>query len=122
VTRSGAPLQFGAFRLDPARRGLWRGDELLSVPPRCVEILAVLAERPFEVVSKEELLSRVWPDVYVEEANLSVNVSGLRRALGAQPDGRPYIQTVHRRGYRFLAQTRSERRAGPPVLAVLPTR
>lgn len=120
VTRSGAPLQFGAFRLDPVRRVLWRGDELLHVPPRSVEILTALAERPLEVVSKEELLSRVWPDTYVEEANLSVNVSGLRRVLGAQPDGRPYIQTVHRRGYRFLAQTRSERRAGPPVLAVLP--
>lgn len=116
----GATLQFGSFRLDPARRVLWRGDELLPVAPRTVEILAALAERPFEVVSKEELLTRVWPDTFVEEANLSVNVSALRRALGTQADGRPFVQTVHRRGYRFLAEVRRESRAGPPVLAVLP--
>ena len=70
---------------------------------------------------KEELLRRVWPDTFVEEANLSVNVSILRKALGEQPDGRAWIQTVARRGYRFLGAVRAQAKA-PRSLAVLPFR
>jgi len=70
------------------------------------------------VVRKEDLLAQVWPDVVVEEANLSVNVSALRKALGEQANGRPYIETVSRRGYRFAAlETPTD---GLPTLAVLP--
>jgi TolB-like protein/Flp pilus assembly protein TadD len=72
-------------------------------------------------VPKDELLRRVWPDTFVEEANLSVNVSILRKALGGQPDGRAWIQTVARRGYRFLGAVRSQA-AAPRSLAVLPFR
>ena len=74
-----------------------------------------------QVVPKEELLRRVWPDTFVEEANLSVNVSILRKALGDQPDGQPWIQTVPRRGYRFLGAVRAPA-AAPRSLAVLPFR
>ena len=114
-------LEFGPYRLDARRRLVWKGDTLLEVPPKAAELLAVLAGEAGQVVSKEELLQRVWPDTFVEEANLSVNVSILRRALGDQPDGRAWIQTVARRGYRFLGAVRAQA-AAPRSLAVLPFR
>jgi DNA-binding winged helix-turn-helix (wHTH) protein/Flp pilus assembly protein TadD len=121
---SGRPsiLEFGPYRVDARRRLVFRGDELLDVPPKAAELLAVLAAEAGEVLPKEDLLRRVWPDTFVEEANLSVNVSILRRALGDQPDGRPWIQTVPRRGYRFLAEVRAQAAAAPRSLAVLPFR
>jgi DNA-binding winged helix-turn-helix (wHTH) protein len=114
-------LEFGPYRLDARRRLVWKGDTLLDVPPKAAELLAVLAGEAGQVVSKEELLERVWPDTFVEEANLSVNVSILRKALGDQPDGRAWIQTVARRGYRFLGSARAQA-AAPRSLAVLPFR
>lgn len=113
-------IEFGPYRLDPARRAVWRGDALLPVPPKAAEILAALARRAGELVTKQELMAQVWPGTFVEEANLSVNISILRRALGRQEDAQPYIQTIHRRGYRFLGRPRAVRTTGPPVLAVLP--
>jgi TolB-like protein/Flp pilus assembly protein TadD len=76
------------------------------------------------VVTKEELLQRVWPDTFVEEANLSVNVSALRKALGAGEGGHAYIQTIPRRGYRFVAPPAEAGRTPPrrPSIAVLPFR
>lgn len=73
-------------------------------------------------MSKQDLLSRVWPDTFVEEANLSVNASILRKVLGTQEDGRAYLENVPRRGYRFVADTRAQAEVGPPSLAVLPFR
>jgi len=116
-----AILEFGPYRLDARRRLVWKGETLLEVPPKAAELLAALAAEAGEVVSKEELLRRVWPDTFVEEANLSVNVSILRKALGEQPDGRAWIQTVARRGYRFLGAARAQAKA-PRTLAVLPFR
>jgi DNA-binding winged helix-turn-helix (wHTH) protein/Flp pilus assembly protein TadD len=121
VTSDPPVLEFGPFRLDGRRRLVWRGEELLDIPPKAVDLLAVLAGEAGQVVPKEELLRRVWPDTFVEEANLSVNVSILRKALGDQPDGRPWIQTVARRGYRFLGAVRAGA-AAPRSLAVLPFR
>jgi DNA-binding winged helix-turn-helix (wHTH) protein/tetratricopeptide (TPR) repeat protein len=115
-------LEFGPFRLDGRRRLVWRGGELVPVPPKAVDLLAVLVEQPGQVVPKEELMRRVWPDTFVEEANLSVNVSILRKALGDQPDGRPWIQTVARRGYRFVGEVRAASGDVPHSLAVLPFR
>jgi DNA-binding winged helix-turn-helix (wHTH) protein/Flp pilus assembly protein TadD len=112
-------LEFGPFRLDPVKRVLWRGGELVALAPKAVDVLLALVEQPGDVVAKGELMRRVWPDAVVEEANLSVHVAQLRKALGRQMDGRPYIATLARRGYRFLAPVR---RAGPPSLAVLPFR
>ena len=99
-------MEFGPFRLDPGRRLLWKGTELVPVAPKALDLLQALVEQPGEVVTKQDLMDRVWPDTFVEEANLSVNVSALRKALGRQKDGRPYIQTVSRRGYRFLGRAR----------------
>jgi DNA-binding winged helix-turn-helix (wHTH) protein/Flp pilus assembly protein TadD len=117
----GGALRFDGFRLDPVRRVLWRGDELLPVAPKAIDLLAVLLRRPGQVVTKEELLREVWPDTYVEEANLSVLVAQLRKVLTR--DGKPPIETVHRRGYRFVGRVTEEpgaARSGPRSLAVLP--
>jgi DNA-binding winged helix-turn-helix (wHTH) protein/Flp pilus assembly protein TadD len=119
VTERPSLFEFGPFRLDARRRLVWRQDALLEVAPRAVDLLAALVAEAGEVVPKEELLRRVWPDTFVEEANLSVNVSILRKALGEQPDGRPWIQTVARRGYRFVGAVREHAEA-PRTLAVLP--
>ena len=108
--------------MDARRRLIWRSGELLNVPPKAVDLLAVLVGEAGEVVPKDELLQRVWPDTFVEEANLSVNVSILRKALGDQPDGQPFIQTVARRGYRFVGRVDAASAAAPRSLAVLPFR
>jgi TolB-like protein len=81
---------------------LWRGDALVEIAPRALDLLAALVARAGDVVTKDELMREVWPDTFVEEANLSVNVAALRKALGDAPGGRAYIQTVPRRGYRFV--------------------
>jgi TolB-like protein/Flp pilus assembly protein TadD len=112
-------LEFGPFRLDAAKRVLWREGRIVPLPPKALDLLVALVEQRGDVVTKDELMRRVWPDTFVEEANLSVNVSALRKALGDQPGGRPYVETVSRRGYRFAALP------GPatpalPTLAVLP--
>ncbi|HEU0106788.1 MAG TPA: winged helix-turn-helix domain-containing protein [Vicinamibacteria bacterium] len=113
-------LRFGPFRLDPAKRVLWRGDEVVPLAPRALDLLVALAEQQGDVVPKQTLMDRVWPGTFVEEANLSVNVSALRKALGTQANGRPYIETLARRGYRLAAPVRAATAARPPSIAVLP--
>src|SRR6266498_4102843 len=95
---------FGAYRLDEAERLLWRGDEVVPLTPKAFEMLLVLVESSGHVLTKEELMKRVWPDTVVEEANLSHNIYRLREALGESRDGEKYIETVPRRGYRFVAK------------------
>lgn len=98
---------FGPFRLFPERQLLLCRDAPVRIGGRALEILTALVERPGEVVSKRELLSRVWPDTFVEEGNLKVNMAALRRALGEGPDAADYIATVVGRGYRFVASIQS---------------
>lgn len=92
--------RFGEFRLDPARRLLSRGDEVLTLAPKAFDMLLVLIENRSRVLSKEELLQTLWPDTFVEEGNLKFNVSVIRKVLGDQP----WIETLPRRGYRFAGQ------------------
>ncbi len=113
-------FEFGPFRLDGAKRVLWRAGEVVPLTPKVVALLQALVERGGDVVLKQELLARVWPDAVVEEANLSVAVAALRKALGPQADGSSYVQTIARRGYRFAAPLRSEGVASRLALAVLP--
>ncbi|MBS1807139.1 MAG: winged helix-turn-helix domain-containing protein [Acidobacteria bacterium] len=95
--------QFGPFRLDPQERLLWRTDEIVWLTPKAFDTLLVLLENSGQLVSKDDLMDRVWPNTYVEEANLAQNVSTLRKALGENSDGIKYIETLPRRGYRFVA-------------------
>src|SRR2546430_2546601 len=97
--------EFGLFRVDPVKRLLVREGEVISLKPKVFETLLVLLERRARVVEKEELMQLLWPDSFVEENNLSVNVSALRRALGEGGEHR-YIVTLPGRGYRFVAEVR----------------
>lgn len=98
--------EFGHYRLDVGARKLWRGTESVAVTPKAFDILVALLERRDRVVDKAELMKLVWPDSFVEEANLSQTIFVLRKTLGDAPDGRPFIDTAPRRGYRFAAAVR----------------
>ena len=97
--------EFGRFRLNVAERVLLREGEVVPLTPKVFDILAVLVESCGQVVSKEDLMKRVWPNTFVEEGNLTQNISLLRKALGETPGGVQFIETVPRRGYRFVAET-----------------
>jgi predicted ATPase len=96
-------LEFGPFRLLPARRLLLKADQPVRLGSRALEILIALVERAGELVSKDELMARVWPNLFVEENNLKVQVAGLRRALGDRRGSNRYLATISGRGYRFVA-------------------
>jgi DNA-binding winged helix-turn-helix (wHTH) protein/TolB-like protein/Flp pilus assembly protein TadD len=101
-----AIFEFGPFHLDTAERLLLRDGEIVPLTPKVFDLLVPLVARHGHLLEREELLRAVWADSFVEEANLTVSVSTLRKALGEQPDGRPYIETVPKRGYRFVADVR----------------
>lgn len=96
--------EFDAFRVDPVRRRLVRGGEVVALTPKAFSILLVLLENRGEVVEKEELIRRVWGDAYVTEANLTQNVSALRKALGERANDHRFVVTVPGRGYSFVAE------------------
>lgn len=108
---------FGPFALDPARRVLTRQHDRVPISARAFDVLLALVERAGHTVDKDQLLRVVWPDTVVEEANLSQQIFTIRRLL-AQTDAEPYITTVPRRGYRFVAPV--ENRARPAESAVPP--
>ena len=93
--------EFDNFRLDVDHRMLYRDGNEIPMFPKAVETLLALIERRGEIASKEELLEVVWPDTVVEESNLFFYLSLLRKNLGTLKDGRPYVETLRRRGYRF---------------------
>lgn len=101
--------EFGPFRLDALNRVLLREAEVLPISPTIIETLLVLVENRGNIVTKEDLLKAVWPDTAVEETNLTHNVSVLRKTLGEGPGEQRYIQTIPKRGYRFVATVREVR-------------
>jgi TolB-like protein/DNA-binding winged helix-turn-helix (wHTH) protein/tetratricopeptide (TPR) repeat protein len=98
--------EFGPFRLVPEERQLLRDNQPVSLTPKSFDLLVVLVENSGHLIKKNELMERIWPDTAVEEANLSVNMSALRRALGEGPNEHQYVETVPRGGYRFVADVR----------------
>lgn len=96
-------LRFGRFELHPQRRLLLDGDRPLPIGARALDILLVLVESAGKIVSKEAIISQVWPKTFVEEINLRVHISALRRVLGVCPQSRDYITNVRQRGYSFVA-------------------
>jgi DNA-binding winged helix-turn-helix (wHTH) protein len=98
-----AEVSFGPFRLLPTQFLLLEGDKPVPVGSRAMELLIALLERRGELVSKQDLMARVWPNVFVEPANLTVHMSALRRALRDGRDGHRFIVNIPGRGYRFVA-------------------
>ena len=96
-------LEFGAYRIDAGKRLLLRAGEVVPLTPKCFEILLMLVENSGQVIDKEVLMKRVWPDSFVEDGNLTYNISVLRKALGERTNEHLYIVTVPGRGYRFVA-------------------
>lgn len=109
--------EFGRFRLNVAERVLSRDGEVVPLTPKVLDILLTLVEHRGQVVSKEDLMKRVWPDTFVEEGNLTQNISLLRKALGESPGGVQFIETVPRRGYRFVAQINEKLSENAPAIS-----
>src|SRR6185503_3646665 len=97
---------FGPFRIDVALSRVERGDGVVPIPPKAFDLLLLLARNPDRIVPKNELIETLWPNTFVEDANLTQHIYTLRRALGDRPDGEPYIESLPRRGYRLAAAVR----------------
>lgn len=121
---SGRLYEFGPFRLEVAERRLLRDGRPVQLTPKCFDLLVVLVESGGRLLGKEELLERLWPGQFVEESNLSFSVSTLRKAIGEGEGGRRFIETVPKKGFRFVAavEEKDGRGRGRAVtsLAVLP--
>ncbi|HVG17904.1 MAG TPA: transcriptional regulator, partial [Blastocatellia bacterium] len=107
---------FGPYRLDTVKRLLLKEGEPVSLTPKALDTLLALVQDSGQVIGKEELIKRVWPDSFVEEGNLTVNISMLRKALGETPNQHRYIVTVPGRGYRFVASVREIRDESPSLI------
>src|SRR5882757_989111 len=110
---NGHAISFGPFSLFAEQRLLLEGGRQVRLGSRAFDILGFLLERAGEVVSKEELIAHAWPKTFVEDANLKIQVSALRRALGDGQDGNRYILTVAGRGYNFVAPIRIQQSLRP---------
>ena len=99
---------FGPFRYDWEQRLLFREGETVPLAPKVAETLRVLLERRGTVVEKAELMRAVWPDTTVEEIGLARNISQLRKALGDESEAGKYIETLPKRGYRFVGEVVTE--------------
>jgi len=108
--------EFGPYRLDLEERLLMRDGSPVSLTPKAFDTLLVLIENSGRVLEKEEMMRQVWPDTFVEEANLAVNISLLRKSLGNRADGGAYIETLPRRGYRFAARVREVTEEQPEMI------
>src|SRR5262245_14698942 len=111
---------FGPFRLDPATTCLWRGDQLVPLPPKPFAVLAYLVMQAGKVVTKDELLEAVWPEIAVSEGVLKTCIVQIRLALEDTARDPGYIANVHRRGYRIIAPVTVREPAPTAVLTQEP--
>ena len=103
-------IVFAPFRLDPANEQLWIGLEPVSLAPKAYAVLLFLVTHPGRLVTKDELLDAVWPETHVTEGVLKVAVAEIRKALNDVSRSPRFIETAHRRGYRFIAEIGVESR------------
>src|SRR5262245_26911170 len=114
---AGSVFEFGPFRFESGNHLLLRGGEVIQLAPKAIDTLRMLLEERGSVVSKEALIDRLWPDTSVESANLTQNIYLLRKALGEGPHDQTYIETIPKRGYRFVAAVTMK---APPDVPVEP--
>jgi DNA-binding winged helix-turn-helix (wHTH) protein len=112
--------QFHRFRLDPSQHLLLHEGKPVPLTPKAFELLTILLENSGLLLTKDELMRRLWPDSFVEEANLTVNISALRKALGDSQDGQQFIETVPKHGYRFSAAVTEVGKESEPTRRKLP--
>ena len=120
----GPRVRFGPYQLDAEHGQLWRGAQVVKVVPKALAVLRVLITRPGQVVTKEELFQVVWPQIVVSDTALTSCMKELRQVLRDDAQRPRYIETVHRRGYRFIAPlstqpvqgSKSEQRPTPPLV------
>ena len=98
--------EFGPFRLDTSEHSLLRDGQVVPLEPKVFNLLRVLVQNDGRLLQKEELIKEIWPDSFVEEGNLNRNIAILRKALGEMSSGKPYIETVPKRGYRFVGSVK----------------
>lgn len=96
--------EFDGFTLDLERKFLLRGGQRINLQPKVYDLLTVLIEKNGELVSRDELMKAVWKDTFVEETNLRFCIHALRKTLGKNADGKDYVETIPKRGYRFTAE------------------
>jgi DNA-binding winged helix-turn-helix (wHTH) protein/TolB-like protein len=101
--KTGSFFQFGEFRLEPAEHLLARNQRAIPLAPRAFDLLVFLVQNNGRLVTKDQIMQAVWPGSFVEEANLTVTISTLRKALGDKESGSQHIETIPKRGYRFVA-------------------
>ncbi|HTG33705.1 MAG TPA: tetratricopeptide repeat protein [Thermoanaerobaculia bacterium] len=111
--------EFDVFRVDPVRRLLLRAEEPVAITPKALSILLALLEHPGEVVEKAELIERVWPGVFVTEANLTQNIFSLRKCLGERANDNRYIVTVPGQGYSFAGELRRIERSATSEIPIV---
>src|SRR5215831_3970681 len=99
--------EFGPFSLDPAERVISRDGVPVALTPKVFDTLVCLVRNRGRLLTKDELLKEIWPDTFVEEVNLAVNISTLRKTFGENPQDNRYIETVPGHGYRFVADVRA---------------
>jgi TolB-like protein/Tfp pilus assembly protein PilF len=118
--------EFGVYRLDAQSRLLFKKGERVALPPKVVELLVALVQAEGRALTREQLLRRLWPDAVVEEGSLTSHVSVLRKALGEGPQRQEFIETLPKRGYRFVGPVKrvesgpSNNGVGRAMLVVLP--
>src|SRR5579863_1483758 len=99
---------FGSFRLDTSDQCLWREDVRIALTPKVFAVLRFLVDHPGRLVTQEELLEAVWPQTYVQPEILRKYILELRKALGDDPKTPRFIETLPKRGYRFVADLQEE--------------
>jgi DNA-binding winged helix-turn-helix (wHTH) protein len=112
--------RFGSFSLDPATKVLLKDGQPVRMTRKAVETLLILVENGGQVLTKDEIISAVWPDRVVDEANLTQNVAVIRRTLGVERGSPGYIETYAGRGYRLLGPIDAVEQAAPAGLSVVP--
>lgn len=117
-------LRFESFLFDPVNQCLWNSEQMINLGPKAFAVLSYLITHPGRLVTKEELLQAVWPDVCVTDSVLKVRVGEVRKALDDPVQDPRIIETLHRRGYRFIATVMPELNSGDGAMdpALLPER
>ncbi len=110
--------EFDGFRADPVRRVLYRHGEPVAITPKALSVLLILLERAGEVVEKKELIEKIWPGVFVSEANLTQNIFSLRKCLGERTGSR-YVVTIPGQGYSFAGDVRRVERSSTSEISIV---